>query len=170
MEVIVRPQDRALCASITCITSSGFRGFTVSLVVARPSTVDSLIGTAVHAGARTLKPAKKNFWGYGGVVPAPDGAIWKVATSAKKNTELATREVSDVVLLIGVDDVKASKQFDVARGLAVGGCSASPSTPGRTCPVAHQRIDSRRGARAWEWSEMMISARAGWGQGPLDED
>ena len=98
--------------------TSGFRGFTVSLVVAQPSTVDSLIGTAVHAGARTLKPAKKSFWGYGGVVQAPDGAIWKVATSAKKNTGPATREVNDVVLLIGADDVKASKQFYVARGLA----------------------------------------------------
>ena len=38
-----------------------------------------------------------------------------------------------------------------------GGCSASPSTPGRTRPVAHQRIDGRRGTRAWEWSEMMTS-------------
>jgi catechol 2,3-dioxygenase-like lactoylglutathione lyase family enzyme len=99
--------------------TSGFRGFTISLVVAQPSTVDSLIGTAVHAGARTLKPAKKSFWGYGGVVQAPDGAIWKIATSAKKDTGPATREVSDVVLLMGVDDVKASKQFYVARGLAV---------------------------------------------------
>ena len=53
--------------------TSGFRGFTVSLVVAQPSTVDSLIGTAVHAGARILKPARKSFWGYGGVVQAPDG-------------------------------------------------------------------------------------------------
>jgi catechol 2,3-dioxygenase-like lactoylglutathione lyase family enzyme len=99
--------------------TSGFRGFTISLVVPQPSTVDSLIGTAVHAGARTLKPAKKSFWGYGGVVQAPDGAIWKIATSAKKDTGPATREVSDVVLLMGVDDAKASKQFYVARGLAV---------------------------------------------------
>ncbi|MGI8760405.1 MAG: glyoxalase [Jatrophihabitantaceae bacterium] len=99
--------------------TSGFRGFTVSLVVAQPSTVDSLVGTAVHAGARTLKPPRKSFWGYGGVVQAPDGAIWKIATSAKKNAGPATREVDDVVLLMGVADVKASKQFYVGRGLAV---------------------------------------------------
>lgn len=31
----------------------------------------------------TLKPAKKGFWGYGAVVQAPEGTIWKVATSSK---------------------------------------------------------------------------------------
>jgi hypothetical protein len=99
--------------------TSGFRGFTVSLVVAQPSIVDSLVGTAVQAGAVVLKLAKKGLWGYGGVVQAPDGAIWKIATSAKKNTRSASRDVDDVVLLLGVDDVKASRQFYVDRGLAV---------------------------------------------------
>lgn len=99
--------------------TSGFRGLALSLVVSQPSTVDSLIGTAIDGGATTLKPAKKTFWGYGGVVLAPDGTIWKVATSAKKDTGPATREVDDLVLLLGVDDVKATKQFYVDRGLAV---------------------------------------------------
>ena len=99
--------------------TSGFRGFFLSLVVAQPSTVDSLIGTALDAGATTLKPAKKGFWGYGGVVQAPDGTIWKVATSSKKDTGPATREVDEVALLLGVEDVKATKQFYVDRGLAV---------------------------------------------------
>ncbi|MGO4617210.1 glyoxalase [Nocardia sp. 2YAB30] len=99
--------------------TTGFRGFILSLVVSQPSTVDSLIGTALDAGATTLKPAKKSFWGYGGVVQAPDGAIWKVATSSKKDTGPATREVDDFVVLLGVDNVKATKQFYVDRGLAV---------------------------------------------------
>ena len=99
--------------------TSGFRGFTLSLVVSQPSTVDSLIGSAVDGGATVLKPAKKGFWGYGGVVQAPDGAIWKVATSSKKDTGPATRQIDDVVLLLGVADVKASKQFYIDRGLAV---------------------------------------------------
>jgi predicted lactoylglutathione lyase len=99
--------------------TTGFRGFMLSLVVSQPSTVDSLIGTALDAGATTLKPTKKSFWGYGGVVQAPDGAIWKVATSSKKDTGPATREVDDFVVLLGVDDVKATKQFYVDRGLAV---------------------------------------------------
>lgn len=99
--------------------TSGFRGFILSLVVSQPSTVDSLIGTAVDAGASTLKPAKKSFWGYGGVVQAPDGAIWKVATSSKKDTGPATRQVDDFVVLLGVDNVKATKQFYLDRGLTV---------------------------------------------------
>lgn len=99
--------------------ASGFRGYILSLVVAQPSTVDSLIGTAVDAGATTLKPAAKSFWGYGGVVQAPDGAIWKIATSNKKDTAPANREIDDVVILLGVDNVKATKRFYTDRGLTV---------------------------------------------------
>jgi hypothetical protein len=99
--------------------TSGFRAYTLSLVVSQPSTVDSLLGTAIEAGATVIKPAKKGLWGYGGVVQAPDGAIWKVATSSKKETGPATREVDGVVLLIGAEDVAASKQFYVEHGLTV---------------------------------------------------
>jgi hypothetical protein len=107
-----------VCASEEPTT--GFRAFTLSVVVSQPSTVDSLIGSAVDAGATVLKAAKKSFWGYGGVVQAPDGAIWKVATSSKKDTGPASREIDDVVLLLGVEDVKETKRFYVDRGLAVG--------------------------------------------------
>jgi predicted lactoylglutathione lyase len=99
--------------------TSGFRGFALSLVVSQPSTVDSLMRAALDGGATPLKPAKKGFWGYGGVVRTPDGAIWKVATSSKKNTGPDSRQIDDIVLLLGVADVKASKRFYVDRGLGV---------------------------------------------------
>ncbi|MEU9462024.1 glyoxalase [Streptomyces sp. NPDC048312] len=99
--------------------TTGFRGFTLALTVSRPATVDSLIDTALDAGATSLKPAAKSLWGYGGVVQAPDGTIWKVATSAKKDTGPATRQIDEIVLLLGVADVVASKRFYVGRGLAV---------------------------------------------------
>ena len=99
--------------------TSGFRGFTLSLTVSRPATVNCLIGAALDAGATPLKPVAKSFWGYGGVVRAPDGTIWKVATSAKKDTGPATRQIDQIVLLLGVTDVAASKRFYVDRGLAV---------------------------------------------------
>jgi uncharacterized glyoxalase superfamily protein PhnB len=99
--------------------TTGFRGFTLSLVVSQPATVDGLIGAALDAGATALKPAKKGFWGYGGVIRAPDGTIWKVATSSKKNSGPATRRVDDIVLLLGAADVAASKRFYVERGLVV---------------------------------------------------
>ncbi|WP_328400866.1 glyoxalase [Nocardia sp. NBC_00403] len=120
--------------------TTGFRGFIVSLVVSQPSTVDSLIGTALDAGFTTLKTAKKSFWGYGGVIQAPDGTIWKVTTSQKKDTGPATREVDDVVLLLGVEDVKATKQFYVDRGVAVAKSFGSKyvefATPGSSVKLA----------------------------------
>lgn len=99
--------------------TAGFRGFTLSLTVSQPATVNSLIDSALEAGATSLKPAANSFWGYGGVVRAPDGTIWKVATSEKKDTGPTTREIDEVVLLLGVEDMVASKRFYVGQGLAV---------------------------------------------------
>jgi predicted lactoylglutathione lyase len=99
--------------------TTGFRGFTLSLTVSQPADVNSLIGAALDAGASTLKPAAKSLWGYGGVVRAPDGSIWKVATSAKKDTGPATRQIDQIVLLLGVADMAATKRFYVDRGLTV---------------------------------------------------
>jgi len=99
--------------------TTGFRGFTLSLTVSQPATVKSLIDAAVAAGATTLKPAEKSFWGYGGVIQAPDGAIWKVATSAKKDSGPATRQIDQIILLLGVDDVAVSKRFYGDRGIPV---------------------------------------------------
>ena len=99
--------------------TDGFRGFTLSLVVSQPADVKALIGAAVDAGAATLKPVTKSLWGYGGVVRAPDGTVWKVATSAKKDKGPATRHVDQVVLLLGATDVAASKKFYTGHGLSV---------------------------------------------------
>jgi uncharacterized glyoxalase superfamily protein PhnB len=99
--------------------TSGFRGYAISLVVAQPSTVDSLVGTALDGGATALKPATKSFWGYGGVVRDPYGTIWKIASSAKKDTGPATRQVDQIVLLLGVADVAVTKRFYLEHGLSV---------------------------------------------------
>jgi uncharacterized glyoxalase superfamily protein PhnB len=99
--------------------TSGFRGFTLSLTVAQPGNAVALIDAALAAGATTLKPASKSLWGFGGVVQAPDGAIWKVATSKKKDSAPVTREFERMVLLLGATDVAATKRFYVERGLEV---------------------------------------------------
>jgi hypothetical protein len=106
--------------------SNGFRGFTISLVVGQPSTVDSLLETALNDGAKPVKPAQKGMWGYGAVVQDADGVIWKLATSAKKDKGPATRKIDDLVLLIGATDLGASKRFYVEHGLTV-----KRSFPGR---------------------------------------
>lgn len=99
--------------------SSGFRGYALSLVVARPGTVDSYVASALAAGATAVKPAEKSLWGYGAVLRDPWGAVWKIATSQKKDAGPAPREVDSVNLGIGVADVAASKQFYLDRGLEV---------------------------------------------------
>ncbi|MGW4424865.1 glyoxalase [Streptosporangium sp. NPDC004631] len=99
--------------------TTGFRGFALSLTVSQPATVNGFIGAALDAGATSLKPAAKSFWGYGGVVQAPDGTIWKIATSAKRDTGPAPQQFDEIVLLLGAVDVAASKRFYVDRGLVV---------------------------------------------------
>ncbi len=106
--------------------ATGFRGFTISLVVGQPSTVDSLFQTAVAAGATTVKPLQKGIWVFGDVVQDADGVIWKLATSAKKEKGLPPREIDDLVLLIDASDLGASKRFYVDHGLTV-----KRSFPGR---------------------------------------
>jgi hypothetical protein len=66
-----------------------------------------------------LKPAAKSLWGYGGVVQAPDGTIVTVASSSKKDTGPAAREIDELVLQLGVADVAATKRFYVDRGFDV---------------------------------------------------
>ena len=100
--------------------TSGFRAFTVSIAVAQPADVQAFLDAALAAGAVSLKPRSTSFWGVAGVVRAPDGVIWKIATSAKKGSAPASRTAQDVVLLLGVADVAASKRFYTARGLKIG--------------------------------------------------
>ncbi|MFC7752858.1 glyoxalase [Tsukamurella soli] len=99
--------------------TTGFRGFVLSLVVAEPAVVDSFVEPALAAGATVLKAARKSFWGYGSVLRAPDGTIWKVASSAKKNTGAPVRTIDDLVLLIGAGDVAVTKAFYTEKGLTV---------------------------------------------------
>ncbi|GLW90255.1 glyoxalase [Actinokineospora globicatena] len=99
--------------------TTGFRGFTLSLIAAQPADVNALVDAAVGVGATVIKPVTKSMWGYGGVVRAPDGTIWKVATSAKKDTGPASTRVDSIVLLLGVADMAASKRFYVDRGFTV---------------------------------------------------
>lgn len=112
--------DSRVRIATTDAATDGFRGFTMSLVAPQPANVTVLFDAAVAAGAVILKPLAKSLWGFGGAVQAPDGAIWNLATSTKKDTAPASRAFDHVVLLLGAEDVSASKRFYVDRGLAVG--------------------------------------------------
>ncbi|WP_317447273.1 glyoxalase [Streptomyces collinus] len=117
---VLGPDSPHLRLRASSTATSGFRGFTLSLVVSQPGNVDALVAAALDAGATSLKAASKSLWGYGGVVQAPDGTIVKIATSAKKDSGPVARAFDEIVLLLGVEDVKATKQFYAERGLSVG--------------------------------------------------
>src|ERR1700761_1966914 len=80
--------------------TAGFRGFTLSLTVSQPADVKALVDAALDAGATALKPVAKSLWGYGGAGPA-------------------TKQIDQIVLLLGAADVGASKRFYTDRGLSV---------------------------------------------------
>jgi predicted lactoylglutathione lyase len=109
-QVSVRPAASA---------TTGFRGFAPSLIIAQPADVDALFVRALEAGAAVLKPVIKSLWGYGGSLRAPDGAVWQIASANKTSTGPATGEIDKLVLLLGVEDVKASKSFYSSRGVTV---------------------------------------------------
>lgn len=99
--------------------TTGFRGFAPSLIFVQPGDVDAAVERALAAGARILKPVAKSLWGYGGSFLAPDGTAWQIASANKTATAPATGEIEKLVLLLGVDTVKASKRFYQDRGLTV---------------------------------------------------
>lgn len=100
--------------------STGFRGYTVSLLVSQPGNASAILDAAVAAGGTTLKPAEKSLWGFGGVVQAPDGAILTVATQAKKDKSPVSKEFTDIVVLLAASDVGESKKFYTEHGFTVG--------------------------------------------------
>src|SRR5262249_25077271 len=117
--------------------------------------VKALIESALAAGATELKPVAKSLWGFGGVVQAPDGAIWKVATSKKKDTAPVSREFDSIVLLLGASDVAASKRFYTEHGLSVGKVfprwsveSHPPDSPIKPALSRHRALAKDAGAPA----------------------
>jgi uncharacterized protein len=62
---------------------SGFRGFTLSHIVASGDQVDQMLAQAARAGGEIATPAQAASWGgYSGYFADPDGNLWKVAAPA----------------------------------------------------------------------------------------
>ena len=101
--------------------SSGFRGVTLSYIVAGSSGVDDMLARLVAAGGEVAKEPRWAFWGYSAHVADPSGHLWKIASPKRKpllgRKPAATGGVPDVVpadelaLTIGVADMKRSRRF-----------------------------------------------------------
>ena len=124
--------------------TDGFRGFSISLVFEQPADVDMAAAAAVEAGAQLLKPVAKSFWGYGGSLRAPDGTVWTLASSSKKNTAEPTGRASQIVLLVGVDDVRETKDFYRERGVSISRGFGSKYVEFDTGPAITLAIQSQR--------------------------
>ena len=73
---------RADLAHDACVPDStpGFSGVSLAHNCRSEAEVDAVLGEAVAAGAKLLKPAQKVFWGgYSGYFADPDGHLWEVA-------------------------------------------------------------------------------------------
>ena len=100
--------------------SSGFRGFTLSYIVADPSGVDDMLARLAAAGGEIVKEPRFAFWGYSGHVSDPSGHLWKIASPKRKRLLGGKRAVNGVpepvaadelALTIGVGDMKRAKRF-----------------------------------------------------------
>nr|WP_274638257.1 glyoxalase [Microbacterium bovistercoris] len=120
----------------TAAPTSGFRGFAPSLILMQPADVDAAFGRALAGGAEALKPVAASLWGYGGSLRAPDGTVWQIASASKKNTGPATGEVERLVLLLGVEDVRASKRFYEEHGVTVAKSFGSKYVEFASGPIA----------------------------------
>jgi catechol 2,3-dioxygenase-like lactoylglutathione lyase family enzyme len=100
---------------------TGFRGFTLSYIVAESSGVDDMLARLVRAGGKIAKEPRFAFWGYSAHVADPSGHLWKIASPKRKS--LLSRKTNgngvppepvpaqELALTIGVADMKRAKQF-----------------------------------------------------------
>ncbi|MFE5858508.1 VOC family protein [Streptomyces sp. NPDC056500] len=100
--------------------TEGFRGYVLSSIVSQPSEVKALLEAATSNGATVVKPAKKQFFGeFTAVYRAPDGAVWKLAAAAKKDTgrRADPPKPTETAIYLGVAKPKASKVFYEKLGM-----------------------------------------------------
>jgi hypothetical protein len=136
--------------------TSGFRAFTLSLVVSQPATVDAFVRAALDAGATSRKPAAKQFWGgYSGVVQTPDGTIGK-SRPRRRRTPARRRG-------------RSTRSFSCWASLILPRASASTSTtawrspralPARASSSPPRQSTSSWGLQApWPWPRTPASPR-----------
>lgn len=128
VEVDMHGTGRFELAPATITADSGdqggtlaFPGYVVTYALTKPSEVQAVMNAAAEAGAQVLKPAKKALFGsFSGSFRAPDGSIWKVAADSNKNKGASegVPRPTEISIILGVKDPKASRTFYQALGMA----------------------------------------------------
>lgn len=102
-------------------SSSGFRGFVLGSIVSQPGEVRVLLETAATNGATVVKPPRKQLFGeFTAVYRAPDGAVWKLAASSKKDASRIPDPPTptETAVYLGVTKPTASRRFYEAVGMS----------------------------------------------------
>jgi catechol 2,3-dioxygenase-like lactoylglutathione lyase family enzyme len=82
------PWDELAVDAALSPVGRGFRGVTLSYVVASDARVDEVLQEALEAGGRLVKPAGKTEWGgYAGYFADPDDHLWEVAHAESYRAE-----------------------------------------------------------------------------------
>jgi len=77
---LVGLQDLAADAGLRSEPLPAFRGLSLALNLASEADVDRVFALAIEAGAASVKPPQKVFWGgYSGYFADPDGHLWELA-------------------------------------------------------------------------------------------
>lgn len=115
-------QIEALAAEVgVSPATSGFRGYVLGSIVSQPGDVKALLQSAEDAGAAVVKPAKKQLFGeFTASYQAPDGAVWKLAASSKKDTSPVAEppKPTESAIYLGAASPKSSKAFYEALGMS----------------------------------------------------
>lgn len=101
--------------------SAGLRA-ALAAITPGPSGVTAIIAAAEKAGARVIKPAKKQLFGeFAGSVRAPDGSLWKLAAASKRDPRgdagSASQATTETAVYLAVASPKTSKKFYEALGM-----------------------------------------------------
>ena len=120
-QLALRHLDSLASEANTDAATSGFRGCVMSSIVSSPGEVEALLEAATAAGARVIKPAKKQLFGeFTAVYEAPDGAVWKLAAASKKDTAPVPHPPKPIetAIYLGVAKPKTSKVFYKQLGMS----------------------------------------------------
>ena len=158
----------------------GFRGFPLSLVCSQPANVDAVVDAALDAGATVLKPAEKSFWGYGGVVQAPDGTSGRwprrrrrtpaprpgssrtsCSCSASRTSRRASSSTSSQGSTVGEE---LRRQVRRARAAARSSSRSTRARPAPRTPACDRRGPGRTGSSSGDGRDLHRPGRLRLGE------
>ena len=135
--------------------TTGFRGFTLSLVVSQPATVDGLIGAALDAGATALKPAKK---GSGATAASSVPRTGRSGRSRRRRRRTPARPLGRSTTSCSCWESRTSPRASGSTSTAAWRCARASAASTSSSPP-RRRTSSWRSTGAGPWPRTPASPR-----------